>query len=175
MNEGMTSAIDEDDERIGDKDYQSHEFVGGDIQNDQQSCQGEQETSSGRPFVGMMFETMDEARQHYVDYVTPFMWLSEANCVARTSTTPDPTDLNTVISFSSTLPFFSPSISSTNVPTLSLPTTPHRVRVLKRDWERRQEKETEGKRELGDEGGGSGYGGLVGGTEEARRGEGEEA
>ncbi|GAB2233833.1 hypothetical protein Droror1_Dr00003062, partial [Drosera rotundifolia] len=41
MNEGMTSAIHKDDERIGDEDYQGHEFVGDDIQNDQQSCQGE--------------------------------------------------------------------------------------------------------------------------------------
>ncbi|GAB2265829.1 hypothetical protein Dimus_000863, partial [Dionaea muscipula] len=49
MNEGMTSAIDEDDERIADEDYQGHEFVGGDIQNDQQSCQGEFVTSSGQP------------------------------------------------------------------------------------------------------------------------------
>ncbi|GAB2236323.1 hypothetical protein Droror1_Dr00028045 [Drosera rotundifolia] len=54
MNEGMTSAIDEDDERIADEDYQGHEFVGGDIQNDQQSCQGEFVTSSGQPFVGMI-------------------------------------------------------------------------------------------------------------------------
>ncbi|GAB2209627.1 hypothetical protein Droror1_Dr00026846 [Drosera rotundifolia] len=62
MNEGMTSVIDEDD-------YQGHEFVGGDIQTDQPSCQGESVTSSGQPFVvGMMFEIMDEARQHYVDY-----------------------------------------------------------------------------------------------------------
>ncbi|GAB2270265.1 hypothetical protein Dimus_005170, partial [Dionaea muscipula] len=68
MNEGMTTAIDENDEQIADEDYQGHEFVGGDIQNDQQSCQGEFVTSSGQPFVGMMFETMDEARQHYVDY-----------------------------------------------------------------------------------------------------------
>ncbi|GAB2211936.1 hypothetical protein Droror1_Dr00025275, partial [Drosera rotundifolia] len=66
MNEGMTSAIDEDDERIADEDYEDD--VGGDIQNDQQSCQGEFVTSSGQPFVGTMFETMDEARQHYVDY-----------------------------------------------------------------------------------------------------------
>ncbi|GMP24606.1 hypothetical protein CsSME_00001810 [Camellia sinensis var. sinensis] len=48
------------------------------------------------------------------------MKVSYTNCALRTSTTAEPTDLNTVISFKSLLPTLSPSINSTNFPAISL-------------------------------------------------------
>ncbi|GAB2276390.1 hypothetical protein Dimus_011118, partial [Dionaea muscipula] len=44
-----------------DEDYQGHELVGGDIQE-------ELVGSVVKPFVGMLFETIEEARQHYIEY-----------------------------------------------------------------------------------------------------------
>ncbi|GAB2268522.1 hypothetical protein Dimus_003478 [Dionaea muscipula] len=52
-----------------DEDYQGDELVGGGIQDNEQLSQEKLVGSIVQPFVGMLFETLEEARQYYVEYV----------------------------------------------------------------------------------------------------------